>query len=64
MKEIVLKDKFNKVVIKRSSRCCGYVASTYTWYGEYVGCKHLNTKQELDNYIEFETTIGKMELVK
>lgn len=64
MKAIVLKDKFNKVVIKKSSRSCGYIASTYTFYGEYVGCKHLYTKQELDEYLEFELSIGKMELVE
>ena len=64
MEQIILKDKFNKVVIKRSSRSCGYIASTYTIWGEYVGCKHLYTKQELNDYIEFETTYGKMERVE
>lgn len=49
--ERVFKDKFSKVVIK-SSKTHGYIASTYTNYGAYVGCKHLESN-EVDDYIKY-----------
>ena len=48
----IFKDKFSTVVIK-SSKTHGYLASTYTSYGVYVGCRHLEIN-EIDDFIKYE----------
>ena len=51
MKERVFKSKFDKVVIKKSPRSCGYLASYYTaWSNTYAGCEHFDNLEEFIKY--------------